>query len=99
LTFIPPGVQVGEFSIATLGDFYITDDKGLADIDTVIDIFKKYCLHDENIISKELFQKNLDAKRLNRDFNIDMNTLLPHQIKWVFDEAFDYVQKYIVSRI
>lgn len=82
-----------------LFDIWLVFSKGLADVDTVIDIFKKYCLHDEIIISKELFKKNLDDKRLNRDFNIDMNVLLPNQIKWVFDEAFDYVQKHVISRI
>lgn len=50
-------------------------------------------------ISKELFQKNLELKRQNRDFQIDMNAILPHEINWNFEEAFDMVQDKIISKI
>lgn len=69
------------------------------DVHSVIEIFKKYCAHDGILISKELFHKNLELKRLNRDFQIDMNILLPHQIQWNFGEAFDFVYDHIINQI
>lgn len=71
----------------------------LIDVNKVIDIFQKYCANDGILISKELFQKNIELKRLNKDFQIDMNILLPHQVRWSFDEAFDFVQTHIISQI
>ena len=41
----------------------------------------------------------MKMKRLNKDFQIDMNVLLPHQTNWNFDEAFDYVQKHIINKL
>ena len=69
------------------------------DINQVINIFQQYCAKDELLISKELFQKNLELKRLNKDFQVDMNVLLPHQTPWDFDEAFEFVQNQIISQI
>ncbi|PIR39747.1 MAG: hypothetical protein COV35_00955 [Alphaproteobacteria bacterium CG11_big_fil_rev_8_21_14_0_20_39_49] len=71
----------------------------LVDIDLVVDIFQKYCANDGIAISKELFHKNMEMKRLNRDFQTDMNVLLPHNINWNFDEAFDFVQSRIISQL
>ena len=48
---------------------------------------------------RELFQKNLDLKKLNRDFQTDMNVLLSPAVNWNFDEAFDFVQNNIISKI
>lgn len=67
--------------------------------DQVIDIFKKYCTNGGIQVSKELFQKNMALKRLNKDFQIDMNVLLSHQTEWNFDEAFDFVQANIIDRL
>lgn len=71
----------------------------LVDNQQVIEIFQKYCLREGIIISKELFQKNLELKRLNKDFQVDMNVLLPHQNNWNFAEAFELVQNHIISRL
>ena len=51
------------------------------------------------VFSKELFQKNMALKKLNKDFQIDMHVLLPHQTYWNFDEAFEFVQTHILSQI
>lgn len=82
-----------------LFDVWHVFSKDLANLDVMIDVFNKYCKNDEIIISKELFKINLEAKRLNKDFSIDMNVLLPHKIDWAFDEAFEYVQNHIIRRI
>lgn len=82
-----------------LFDLWLIFKNGLANVDQVIHIFLKYCMAEDNHITKELFQKNMETKRLNKDFQIDMEVLLPHQMNWNFDEAFDYVQNNIVGQI
>lgn len=94
-----------------LFDLWMVFSKNLANIDETIKIFKKYCDHGKLKISKDLFLKNLDLKRLNKDFQLDMNILLPQgfpltfpftlheQTNWNFDEAFEYVKSEIINRI
>ncbi len=82
-----------------LFDLWYVFRENTALIDKVIDIFKKYCDNDNLFLSQELFQKNLDLKKLNRDFQTDMNVLLSPAVNWNFDEAFDFVQNNIISKI
>lgn len=82
-----------------LFDLWYVFQKNTTAIDQVIDIFQKYCHNDNLFISQELFQKNMDLKKLNKDFQTDMNVLLSPTIDWNFDEALDFVQKNIISRI
>lgn len=65
----------------------------------VLEIFQNYCVYNNIMISKELFLENMKLKRLNKDFQIDMNVLLPHHIEWNFEEAFDFVVTHIISEI
>jgi len=80
-----------------LFDLWYVFKQDLVSLPLVIDIFTKYCAKDDIKISKELFQKNMELKKLNRDFQIDMHVLLPYQTAWNFEEAFDFVQDHIIS--
>lgn len=94
-----------------LFDLWMVFSKDLANIDETLKIFKKYCDYGQLKISKELFLKNLELKRLNKDFQLDMNILLPQgfpytfpitfreSTNWNFDEAFEYVKSEIINRI
>lgn len=82
-----------------LFDLWYVFRENTALIDKVIDIFQKYCDNDNLFLSQELFQKNLDLKKLNKDFQTDMNVLLSPAVNWNFDEAFDFVQNNIISKI
>ncbi len=48
---------------------------------------------------KDLFHRNIELKRLNKDFQIDMSVLLPHTIQWNFDQAFEFMQNSIISKL
>jgi len=82
-----------------LFDLWLVFTQKLANIEQVIDIFQKYCVHDGTPISRQLFQKNMEDKRLNKDFQADMNVLLPHKTNWNFGEAFEFIQETIISKI
>lgn len=95
-----------------LFDLWIVFSKKLANLDETLKIFKKYCDHGGLKISRDLFLKNLELKSLNKDFQLDMNILLPHDFppykipfipggnnEWNFDEAFGFVKSEIVNRI
>lgn len=82
-----------------LFDLWYIFERDLVNIDLVLNVFQKYCAHDGIMISKELFQKNMELKRLNKDFRIDMNVLLPHQIEWDFDTAFNFIQSRIITQL
>ena len=71
----------------------------LANIEQTIEIFQKYCAHNNTPISKDLFHKNMDLKRLHSSFQVDMSALLPDQKRWDFNEAFEFVQKQVISKL
>ena len=68
-------------------------------VDRVVDIFRRYCSNDGIIIERDVFQQNMEAKRKNVDFQNDMHVLLPRNIRWNFNEAFDFVVNQVVCKI
>lgn len=82
-----------------LFDIWYVFKENLVDLDSVLNIFQKYCTNDNLQISRELFEKNMQLKRLNKDFQTDMNILLPSKLNWGFEEAFDFVMQRIISRL
>jgi len=82
-----------------LFDIWFVFSNNLVEQDKTIEIFKKYCAKDNIIISEKLFRQNLELKRLNQDFRSDMEALLPNQANWNFDEAFEYVNSNIITKL
>ncbi len=82
-----------------LFDLWHVLSKNLINLDRVINIFNRYCNHDGITISCEQFKQNLNLKRQNKDFQSDMNLLLPIDTVWDFDEAFDYVLEKIPQKL
>ena len=82
-----------------LFDVWYVLSQNLINIDRVIDIFHQYCANDGLKISGDKFKQNLDLKKQNKDFQTDMNLLLPSNVTWDFDEAFEYVTENITRRL
>ncbi len=45
----------------------------------------------KGIISKDLFLENVELTRFNKDFQHDMNALLPVNVEWNFEKDFDFI--------
>jgi len=82
-----------------LFDLWYVSKQNLVDLKKMVGIFQKYCAAENICISKKLFCKNLELKRKNRDFCIDMDALLPGNINWNFEEAYDFVKNKIINRL
>jgi predicted nucleotidyltransferase component of viral defense system len=82
-----------------LFDLWYVFKQDLVDVDSVLATFEKYCAKDEIKISKALFQENMNLKRLNRDFQVDMSVLLPHKTEWDFEGAFEFVESHIINKL
>ncbi len=82
-----------------LFDLWHVCKAGLIDINQVIAIFQSYCKNGGITITREDFQKNMELKKLNQDFQIDMNALLPPAVQWDFNKAFNFVQNNIISKL
>ena len=78
--------------------WYVADRK-LINLNQVFDIFAKYCAYNDVQISREEFIKNLEQKKDNRDFHVDMSLLLPSKLHWNFDEAYQFVVDNVISRL
>lgn len=82
-----------------LFDLWLALDRNLIDVKAMLEIFLKYCQHNEEPISKVNFIKNLEDKKNHTDFKIDMHNLLKPNIKWDFDKALDMVTLRIVNHL
>ena len=82
-----------------LFDIWYVTTNNLINLNQVIDIFAKYCAYNDVQISREEFIKNLEQKKDNRDFHVDMSLLLPSKLHWNFDEAYQFVVDNVISRL
>ena len=82
-----------------LFDLWLVLKQNLIDISKVISIFKKYCTHNNQIITRDLFEQNLTLKRNHRDFAVDIKPLLTQEVHWNVDEAFELIHKKIINRL
>lgn len=82
-----------------LFDLWHVSKHGLIDINKVIEIFGQYCMHNNTMITKDEFIKNLELKRNNENFHLDMNSLLPFDANWNFEEAYEHVIENIINKL
>lgn len=82
-----------------LFDVWYVVDRQLINLNRVFDIFFKYCAYNGVKIAGEEFLKNLEFKKNHRDFHMDMSVLLPSQLHWNFEEAYQFVMDKVVSKL
>lgn len=82
-----------------LFDLWYVTKQELINIDKMLDIFDKYCNNDGVCVSKAEFIKNLLSKKSHPDFQADMHALLPVELNWNFEHAYQFVMDNIISQI
>lgn len=82
-----------------LFDVWYMASHELINLNQVFDILSKYCTYNDMKISQEEFIKNLEQKKKHRDFHTDMSILLPSNLHWDFEEAYQFVVDKVISRL
>lgn len=82
-----------------LFDMWYVMTQGLIDLNRVFDIFHQYCIYNNMKITRDAFLENLELKKHHRDFHIDMRALLPAELNWNFDEAYQYVIDNLINKM
>ena len=82
-----------------LFDIWYLATNELINLNQVFNVFSKYCTYNNVQISRKEFIKNLELKKDNRDFHIDMSLLLPSKLDWHFEEAYQFVVDNVISRL
>lgn len=78
--------------------WYVAKQK-LIDLNRVLDIYSKYCANDNAHIQGVDFLNNLVLKKNHPDFQSDMIPLLPRELNWNFEEAYQFVVDNVVSKL
>jgi predicted nucleotidyltransferase component of viral defense system len=78
--------------------WYVAKQK-LINLDRVFKIFSKYCTNDNTNIRGDEFFKNLALKKSHPDFQSDMTALLPIELNWNFEEAYQFVVDHVISKL
>lgn len=82
-----------------LFDIWYVVKQNLIDLNRVFEVYSEYCANDNNNIQREDFLRNLALKKTHPDFQTDMNSLLPIELNWNFEEAYQFVVDNIISRL
>lgn len=82
-----------------LFDIWYVATHALINLNQVFDIFRAYCGYNKEQISSEAFLRNLELKKNHRDFNVDMNVLLPSTLHWNFQEAYQFVLDNVIRKL
>lgn len=82
-----------------LFDLWFFGKQKFIDNKRTINIFKKYCEHCDAKVSKKLFQQNIELKRLDKDFQADVDALLSHDKNWNFEEAIEFVKANFIDEL
>jgi len=82
-----------------LFDLWHVIDKNLIDADQLVLIFNHYSKHDNQAISRAIFEQNLYLKEQNSDFIADSLILLAVDKNWNFTEAIEVVRKTLLAKL
>lgn len=82
-----------------LFDIWYVVKQNLIDLNRVIEVYSKYCANDNSNIRREDFLKNLALKKNHPDFQTDMSSLLPIELNWSFEEAYQFVVDNVISKL
>lgn len=82
-----------------LFDLAVALDDPEVDATSIIDIFKAYMELGGHHVTRTQFEKNLAAKRNDRNFAADISPLLSPDYKWDFDAIADKVMETLVARL
>lgn len=79
-----------------LFDMWLVLKDNLIDCQMVIEIFEKYCRHENISISRANFERNLSEKRKNAYYCTDVLALLASGSDWSPEEAFTLVEEKLI---
>jgi predicted nucleotidyltransferase component of viral defense system len=82
-----------------LFDIWYVVKQDIVDLDRVFETFSKYCANDRTNIRGEEFLKNLALKKDHPDFRSDMSVLLPIELNWNFDDAYQFVLNNVINHL
>ncbi len=82
-----------------LYDLWYVIKNNLIDPAKVIPIFKLYCKEEKVIITRKLFDINLQEKKENRDYLEDVKPLLALNSSWNEDEAFTLLEQTLIEKL
>ncbi len=82
-----------------LFDLWYTAEKEMIDTDLVISIFTHYCKHNNEPITRVMFEQSMDLKKQHMDFKSDIFSLLVPEINWDFSKAIRLVEKIYIEKL
>ncbi len=82
-----------------LFDMWLVLTRKLIDVKEVIKIFDRYCRHNEQIVTRAMFEESIFKKLQNKEFTTDMSSLLAEEVNWNFEKGLQLVQEEIITKI
>ena len=75
------------------------DTRNLIDPDKVVSIFNHYGLHNDESVTRAMFEESLHFKKQNTDFQFDIIPLLSDPDSWSFTKAIDMIETHLIPKL
>jgi predicted nucleotidyltransferase component of viral defense system len=82
-----------------LFDLWYVADKKFIDTDLAVSIFTHYCKHNNEPITRAMFEQSMHLKKQHADFQSDISPLLVPEISWDFSKAIHLVEKIYIETL
>ncbi len=82
-----------------LFDLWYTAEKRMIDAELVISIFTRYCKHNNESITRAMFEQSMYLKKQHIDFQSDIIPLIVPEIEWDFLKAIHIVEKTYIEKL
>lgn len=82
-----------------LFDLWYIANNAMIDLNQVVEIFSLYCKHNNDLITRAMFEQSMALKKQHRDFQLDILPLLVPQIDWDFVKAIRLVERQYIEKL
>ena len=82
-----------------LFDLWFLLSKQMLDVKKVIKVFKAHGVYTKQVVTKEMFEKNLLEKANNKNFRNEITNLIDKSANWDFDGAYKNISTNIIANL
>lgn len=82
-----------------LFDLWYIAEKTQINIDQAIEIFYQYSEHNNDIITRAMFEQSMHLKKQHNDFQSDILPLIIQEINWDFSKATNLVETLYIEKL
>ena len=82
-----------------LFDLWYVMNHQLVNIDNIISVFEHHCKHNNEPVTRAMFEQSLHFKKQHTDFQSDIIPLLSNETDWNFNNAIKKIEEELIPKL